>query len=62
MKVWTASDLGLRGDEVGRAGGMYEVDEVFVPERKSRVEMISGDPAEAAAKLVEKLRREAKVL
>ena len=62
MKVWTASDLGLTGDEVGSAGAMYEVGEVFVPERKSRVEMISGDPAEAAAKLVEKLRKEAKVL
>jgi electron transfer flavoprotein alpha/beta subunit len=41
---------------------MYEVKEVFVPERKSKVEIIGGTPEEAAATLVEKLRKEAKVL
>jgi electron transfer flavoprotein beta subunit len=62
LKVWTANDLGLADNQVGNAGAMYEVIEVLLPERKSRVEIISGSPEEAAAKLVEKLRKEAKVL
>jgi hypothetical protein len=41
---------------------MYDVKEVFIPERKSKVEILTGTPEEASAKLVEKLRKEAKVL
>ena len=62
MKIWSASDIGLSADEVGRAGALYEIGEVFVPARKGQVEMIDGTPGEAAGKLVEKLRKEAKVL
>jgi electron transfer flavoprotein beta subunit len=62
FKVWSAADLGLADDAVGKAGAMYEVKEILLPERKSRVEMIGGTPEEAAANLVEKLRKEAKVL
>jgi electron transfer flavoprotein beta subunit len=62
LKVLSAGDLGLADNRVGAAGAMYEVKEIFVPERKSRVEFISGTAEEAAAKLVEKLRKEAKVL
>ena len=35
---------------------------IFIPEKKSKVEIIAGSPDEAAATLVEKLRKEAKVL
>lgn len=62
FKAWSAADLGLTDDAVGKAGAMYEVKEILVPERKSRVEIIGGTPEEAAATLVEKLRKEAKVL
>jgi len=62
FKAWSAADLGLSDDTAGKAGAMYEVKEIFVPERKSKVEIISGTPEEAAATLVEKLRKEAKVL
>ena len=62
MKAWTAADLGLADNQVGRAGSMYDVKEVLVPEKKSRVEFLTGTPEEAAAKLVEKLRKEAKVI
>jgi electron transfer flavoprotein beta subunit len=62
MKVWSSGDLGLAAEAVGKAGAMYEVKEIFIPERKSKVEMIGGSPEEAAAILVEKLRKEAKVL
>lgn len=62
FKVWSAADLGMAENETGPAGSLYEVKEVLVPERKSRVEILTGTPEEAAAKLVEKLRKEAKVL
>jgi electron transfer flavoprotein beta subunit len=62
LKVLSAADLGLTDDVIGKAGAMYDVKEIFIPERKSKVEMIAGTPEEAAATLVEKLRKEAKVL
>jgi electron transfer flavoprotein beta subunit len=62
FKVVSAADLGLPDSEVGTAGSMYDVKEVLVPERKNKVEILTGTPEEAAAKLVEKLRKEAKVL
>jgi electron transfer flavoprotein beta subunit len=62
LKVWSAADLALAENEIGREGAMYEIQEVLIPERKSRVEILTGSPEEAAGKLVEKLRKEAKVL
>lgn len=62
FKAWSAADLGLADEAVGKAGAMYEVREIAIPERKSKVEMIAGTPEEAAAVLVEKLRKEAKVI
>jgi len=62
FKSWSAADLGLSDQAVGKTGAMYEVKEIFIPEKKSKVEILSGSPEEAAAALVEKLRKEAKVL
>jgi electron transfer flavoprotein beta subunit len=62
LRAWSAADLGLPAQATGKAGAMYEVKEIFIPERKSKVEIIGGTPEEAAATLVEKLRKEAKVL
>lgn len=60
FKVWTAADIGL--DRAGAAASMVAVKEIQVPNRKSRVEIISGTPEEAVTTLVEKLRKDAKVL
>ena len=62
FKIWSAADLGVADAAAGKAGAMYEVKEILIPERKSKVEIIGGSPEEAAAALVEKLRKEAKVL
>ena len=62
IQRWGLEDLGLEVGDVGPGGGMYEVIDVFVPERKGNVEIISGSPTEAAVKLVEKLKKEAKAL
>ncbi len=39
-----------------------DVKELAIPEKKSRVEILSGTPEESVTLLVEKLRKEAKVL
>jgi electron transfer flavoprotein beta subunit len=60
--AWSGADLGMDANQVGSAGAMYDVKSVFVPERKSKVEILSGTPEEEVTQLVEKLRKEAKVL
>lgn len=62
LKVWGGNDVGLSANEVGYAGALVETLQIFVPEQKTKVEIIAGSPEEAAAKLLEKLRKEAKVL
>lgn len=56
------SDLGVEADRVGQAGRRVAVERLYVPEKAKSAELIEGDPATAAATLVEKLRTEAKVL
>src|SRR5262249_16790566 len=41
--VWSAADIGLANLSAG-GGSLYEVTELFVPERKSRVEILEGTP------------------
>jgi electron transfer flavoprotein beta subunit len=59
--VWSASDLEL-GSGDGVLESFLDVRELSIPERKSRVEILTGTPEEAVTQLVEKLRKEAKVL
>ena len=55
-------DLGLAAEQVGRAGRRIELLKLYVPGKAKEVEILEGDAPAAAAKLVEKLRQEAKVL
>ena len=55
--VWTVEDIGIAALEP-----LFDVKEIVVPEKKSHVEILSGTPEEAVTHLVEKLRKEAKVL
>lgn len=55
--VWTGADVGLTQVEA-----LFDIKELVIPEKKSRVEILSGTPEEAVSLLVEKLRKEAKVL
>ncbi len=45
-----------------QGAGRIQVRRVYPPERTKRAQLFSGDPKDAAAKLVERLRREARVL
>ncbi|MGH9464984.1 MAG: electron transfer flavoprotein subunit beta/FixA family protein [Thermoanaerobaculia bacterium] len=59
---WTAAELGLGAGEVGEAGSRIEVLKVAFPESSGGAQILAGDAATAARALVEKLRKEARVL
>jgi electron transfer flavoprotein beta subunit len=46
----------------GASGASVILDRVYLPERSKRTQVFEGNPREAAAKLVEKLRFEARVI
>jgi electron transfer flavoprotein beta subunit len=54
-----AADLGLTSSDVA---ARQTVERVYLPEKSKQTEIIEGKPAEAAAKLVEKLKFDARVL
>ncbi len=56
------ADLGLEAAELGAAGSGVEVLSVALPESGKGAQILEGDAAQAAKKLVELLRREARVL
>lgn len=58
----TAADLGLAAATVGAAGAAVEILGVALPPSGGGAEMIEGDAATAAATLVRKLKKEARVL
>jgi electron transfer flavoprotein beta subunit len=58
------SAAGMAGTGVGSAGAAARIaiDRIYLPERTKRTQLFEGNPKEAAAKLVEKLRFEARVI
>jgi electron transfer flavoprotein beta subunit len=55
--VWSEQDLG-----VSAADAFFDIKEIALPEKKSQAQILSGTPEETVTQLVEKLRKEAKVL
>jgi electron transfer flavoprotein beta subunit len=58
----TPADLGLDAGQIGAAGSRLEVVAVSFPESGAGAQMIEGDAKAAAAALVQKLQKEARVL
>ncbi len=58
----TPADLGLDPGQVGEAGSRLEILSVSFPESGKGAQMLAGDAKAAAAQLVEKLQKEARVL
>jgi electron transfer flavoprotein beta subunit len=56
------ADLGLDPAQIGAAGATLEVLSVALPQSGGGAQMIEGDAATAAATLVDKLKKEARVL
>jgi len=55
--VWSIDDFGVEDNDA-----LMDIKELAIPDKKSRVEILSGTPEESVTLLVEKLRKEAKVL
>ena len=62
MKKMAPADLGLDPGQVGGAGRRVDVRRLYVPEKSAEAEILQGDAATAAATLVDRLQKEAKVL
>jgi electron transfer flavoprotein beta subunit len=62
IAVLSPADLGLDPAQVGAAGSRLEVLSVALPAAGKGAQMIAGDAKTAAAALVDKLRKEARVL
>lgn len=57
VPTWKAADLTLDGARVGAAAARLQVEDVSIPKRESRCEMLDGDtPEERAEKLALRLR------
>jgi len=56
------TDLGLDPSQIGAAGSRLEIVAVSFPEAGKGAQILEGDAKAAAAKLVEKLQKEARVL
>jgi len=54
-----AADLGLTADDLKPA---QTIERTYLPEKSKQTEMLEGKPAEVAAKLVEKLKFDARVI
>jgi electron transfer flavoprotein beta subunit len=62
VTVWTAADLGLSPEQVGKAGARLELEALYVPQVDSKCEFIEGEtPQEMAVNLAHALR-EAKLI
>jgi electron transfer flavoprotein beta subunit len=62
IAAMTPADLGLDGSQVGAAGSRLEVVSVAFPQSGAGAQILEGDAKAAAARLVEKLQKEARVL
>jgi electron transfer flavoprotein beta subunit len=62
MKKLGPADVGVDAGQVGAAGRKVELKRLYVPEKTAEAEILQGDAATAAASLVERLQKEAKVL
>ena len=58
----SAADLGLDPGQVGSAGSRLEIVSIAFPASGKAAQILPGDPKTAAAALVEKLQKEARVL
>ena len=62
IREYTCADLGLGPQEVGEVGSRVQHLKLSFPEKKKKTLLLKGSPEETANALVEKLRKEAKVL
>lgn len=62
LEVLRAADLGLRGEEIGRAGSRLRTVRLAAPPARGECRMVEGDAQQAARELLRLLREEAKVL
>ncbi len=61
IKLLGLSELGLSESDVSEDVSALKFNKIYIPEKTKQTEIFEGDPKEAAQKLVQKLKNEAKV-
>jgi len=56
VPIWTAADLGLGPESVGKVGAKCELTKLWVPEARLGGTFFQGEPAETAVQLVQALK------
>jgi electron transfer flavoprotein beta subunit len=56
ITIWGIKELGVDTNSVGLAGSSTQVVKIFFPQRVSKAEVLTGDAAAQADKLIEKLK------
>lgn len=62
LEKWGPSNIGMSNEEVGNKGNRREIVDLFIPESDKEAEIITGDPREAAKKLISILHNKEKVI
>lgn len=58
VSLWSASDLGLKADDVGSHGARRVLERLFVPPKKGACELVEGaTPEEQGSNLAQRLRK-----
>jgi electron transfer flavoprotein alpha/beta subunit len=55
IPTWSAADLGVDA-EMGKAATRTEIEQLTLPSREARCEVLDGDPVQQVAALITKLR------
>lgn len=55
--TWSAADLDIAEDVVGFKGSPTQTGDIFLPEMKRQAEMITGEPEEIVATILDKIRQ-----
>lgn len=56
IPTWSLTDIGLDAPHVGKAARRIEVQELTLPSRESRCELLEGEPEEQVSALIARLR------
>jgi len=56
IPTWSAGDLGVEAGDIGKAAMRTEVQQLTLPSRESRCELLDGQPAQQVTTLITRLR------
>jgi electron transfer flavoprotein beta subunit len=56
MTTWSLGDMGISLEDVGFKGSPTQTGDVFIPEKKRKVEMLTGEPEVVVKEILQRIR------